>query len=55
MGSCLTGDPALVVKRKNRYKLTTSGPLAGVAVAKAMHEWCHDLGICPCQDENYMG
>jgi len=55
MGKCEKGDPALVLRRKNRFKLTTSGPLSGVPVARAMHEWCHELGICPCEDEDYVG
>jgi len=55
MAPLLEGDPALVVKRKKRYKLTTSGRIAGVPFAEAMHSWCHEHGNCPCQDHDYYG
>lgn len=45
------GEIPLVVRKKHAlYKLTSSGPLAGQALAKAMHKWCHDCCNCPCGD-----
>lgn len=48
MSKLLSGDPALVIKRKNRYKLTRSSDIAGYSIAQAMHGWCHQHGNCSC-------
>jgi ERCC4-type nuclease len=48
MGKLLKGDPALVIKKKNKYKLTRSCDIAGQAIAGAMHTWCHKHNNCPC-------
>ena len=46
----LKGDPALVVKKKGRYKLTRSCEIAGYGIAQAIHNWNHEYGNCPCGD-----
>ena len=48
------GDPALVIKRKaNRkdaFKLSESSDVSGLALARAMHKWCHKSRICRCEE-----
>lgn len=54
MANLLKGDPALVYQLKGRrFKLTTSGPIAGVPIAKAVHRWCHAHKKCSCEDLGY--
>lgn len=48
MKPLLTGDPALVILSRKRYKLTRSSELAGHSFAEAMHKWCHQHNNCPC-------
>ena len=48
MKPLLTGDPALVIFSRKRYKLTRSSELAGYSFAEAMHKWCHQHNNCPC-------
>ena len=48
MGVLMKGDPALVIKCKNRFKLTRSCDLGGFCIAEAMHKWCHQHDNCPC-------
>lgn len=48
MAKLLVGDPALVIKKKNRYKLSRSCDIAGYKIAEAMHAWCHQHNNCPC-------
>jgi hypothetical protein len=48
MGPLLTGDPALVILSRKRYKLTRSSELSGYFFAEAMHKWCHQQNNCPC-------
>ena len=51
MNSCLlTGDPALVVLNRRKYKLTRSSSIAGYALAEALHTWCHEHGKCKCAE-----
>jgi len=55
MSKLLGGDPALVCKSHSSkhggtvFKLTRSGGnLSGHVLAKALHGWCHEHGICDC-------
>jgi len=51
----LQGDPPLVHRVKGgRYKLTTCGPLSGVPMAKAVHQWCHAHHKCSCEELGYI-
>jgi SAP domain len=43
-------DPALVTKKKGRFKLTRSCSIAGYPLAEALHEWCHEYNNCKCGD-----
>jgi hypothetical protein len=43
-------DPALVTKKKGRFKLTRSCSIAGYPLAEALHEWCHQHNSCKCGD-----
>ena len=55
MGRLLEGDPALVCRVPGRrFKLTTSGPISGVPIAKAVHRWCHEHNKCSCQELGYV-
>jgi len=55
MGRLLEGDPALVCRIPGRrFKLTTSGPISGVPIAKAVHRWCHEHNKCSCQELGYV-
>jgi hypothetical protein len=51
MGKLLKGDPALVIMKMGRYKLTRSCDIAGYPVAEAMHRWCHAHNHCSCGQE----
>ena len=44
----LNGDPPLVVKKRNKFRLTRSCGLSGYTLAKGLHRWCHDHGNCGC-------
>jgi ERCC4-type nuclease len=52
MAQLLIGDPALVIKKKNKFKLTSSNDIAGQAIAKAIHTWNHEHENCPCGNPN---
>mmetsp|Transcript_9283 Transcript_9283/g.10605 ORF Transcript_9283/g.10605 Transcript_9283/m.10605 type:complete len:1128 (+) Transcript_9283:51-3434(+) len=47
------GDPPLVIKSKGRFRLSTTGDVSGLKLARAMHIWCHEKGICCCEKEGY--
>ena len=48
------GDPPLVIKKKrnreDRFSLSKSSDVSGIALARAMHKWCHQAGICRCKE-----
>ena len=46
----LQGDPPLVAKKKNRFRLTKSCAIAGFPLAEVLHEWCHAHDHCKCQE-----
>jgi hypothetical protein len=48
MGKLLVGDPPLIVKKRNRFKLTKSCAISGYPLAKALHKWCHEHNHCSC-------
>lgn len=50
MRYCLQGDPPLVVKKKNMYRLTRSCAISGYPLAEQLHDWCHEHNNCSCQD-----
>jgi ERCC4-type nuclease len=52
MAQLLIGDPALVIKKKNKFKLTSSNDIAGRAIAKTVHTWNHEHENCPCGNPN---
>jgi hypothetical protein len=43
-------DPPLVLKKKGRFKLSTSSEYSGILLARGMHKWCHELQICKCEE-----
>ena len=53
MNELLHGDPPLVTAKKCRYKLTRNSEFAGYPLARAMHQWCHEWGNCPCGDMTF--
>ena len=50
MKELLKGDPPLVTKNKNRFRLTRACEISGYPLAAAMHKWCHEHNNCSCQD-----
>lgn len=52
MAKLLIGDPALVIKKKYKFKLTSSNDIAGREIAKAIHTWNHEHENCPCGNPN---
>jgi len=46
-------DPPLVIEKKGRYRLSTTGDVSGLKLARAMHIWCHKKGICKCIERGY--
>ena len=48
MAQLLIGDPALVIKKNNKFKLTSSSDIAGREIARAIHTWNHEHENCPC-------
>ncbi|CAB9511880.1 MUS81 endonuclease homolog (Saccharomyces cerevisiae) [Seminavis robusta] len=47
------GEIPLVILRKGRFVLTTSSDVSGYPFAEAMHQWCHEHGVCKCQSVGY--
>lgn len=43
-----SGDPPLVIEKKRRFRLSTTGDVSGLKLARAMHIWSHKKGICKC-------
>jgi ERCC4-type nuclease len=52
MAQLLIGDPALVIKKTHKFKLTSSNELAGREIARAIHTWNHEHENCPCGNPN---
>ena len=48
-----SGDPPLVVEDKRRFRLSITGDVSGLKLARAMHIWCHKKGICRCIEHGY--
>ena len=48
-----SGDPPLVVEKKRRFRLSTTGDVSGIKLARAMHMWCHKKGICRCVEQGH--
>ncbi len=48
-----SGDPPLVVEKKQRFRLSTTGDVSGLQLARGMHIWCHKKGICKCTEHGY--
>lgn len=48
MSKLLEGDPPLVLRRKNRFKLSRCCSTAGYQLAIALHTWCHQHNKCNC-------
>lgn len=48
MPPLLKGDPALVIVKSGKYRLTRSCDIAGFEFAKQLHKWCHEHNNCPC-------
>lgn len=52
MSKLLTGDPALVLLKNRKYRLTRSCDIAGFELARQLHRWCHEWNNCPCGATN---
>jgi ERCC4-type nuclease len=50
---CEAGDPPLVIKKKSHYRLSESTDISGLALARGMHRWAHQLRICRCEELGY--
>jgi hypothetical protein len=48
MSKLLEGDPPLVLRRKNRFKLSRCCSTAGYQLGMALHTWCHQHNKCNC-------
>jgi hypothetical protein len=48
MSKLLEGDPPLVLRRKNRFKLSRCCSTAGFQLGIALHTWCHQHNKCNC-------
>jgi len=48
-----SGDPPLVVEKKQRFRLSMTGDVCGLKFAREMHIWCHKRGICKCVELGY--
>lgn len=46
----MSGEVPLITRKNNLYKLTTASDVAGKPIATALHQWCHELGICKCAE-----
>mmetsp|Transcript_12685 Transcript_12685/g.19500 ORF Transcript_12685/g.19500 Transcript_12685/m.19500 type:complete len:296 (-) Transcript_12685:93-980(-) len=53
MSDLRSGEIPLVVLKRGHFKLTTSSEIGGFHLAEALHSWCHEHGICSCQQFGY--
>jgi len=51
MGKLKESD--MVIFSRSRFRLSTTGNVSGIKLARAMHIWCHQKGICRCVEEGY--